>query len=177
VSGWNGNHERIFIHLKEFLFMPFIYVLIVVATVLSSLTGCSSVPVVAISKPSPNAQAEVLIFRDSAFIAGAVSLTVGTGDKAFAKISNSEYVSVYLPVGAQDIFVQARSADPTKVNLALQHGSRVCLRTSSSSSTLAKIALPVSLIATGYHFYLDEVPCPSAEELAKYLQVPVNYSN
>ena len=142
---------------------------------LALLVGCSSQPIVAIRKPSPTAQAEVVVFRESSFIAGGVSLAVGTGTTAFASISNSEYVSANLPAGKQDIFVQARTADPTRIPLTLQNGSRVCLRTSSSPSTLAKVAIPITLIFTGYHFYLDEVPCPSTDELSKYKQVPVNY--
>lgn len=142
----------------------------------ASLAGCASYPFTAIPMPSPTAQAEVVVFRESSFIAGGVSLTVGTGSSAFANISNSEYVSVNLPTGEQDIFVQARIANPTRVRLTLQPASRVCLRTIASPSTLAKVLVPVILMTTGYHFYLDEVPCPSAEELAKYKQVTVIYA-
>lgn len=149
---------------------------LVLLLALASLAGCSSLPIVAIPKPSTMSQAEVVIFRESSFIAGGVSLAVGTGNTAFASISNSEYVSANLPAGEQDIFVQARTADPTRVRVTLQQGSRVCLRTSSSSSTLAKVVVPITLIATGYHFYLDEVLCPSAEELSKYKQVHVSYA-
>lgn len=144
--------------------------------VLTSLAGCASRPITAIPKPSPSAQAEVVVFREYSFIAGAVSLTVGTGALAFATISNTEYVSVSLPTGEQDIFVQARTADPTRLRLTLQPSSRICLRTSASPSTLAKVLVPVTLMASGYHFYLDEVTCPTAEELAKYKQVLVTYS-
>jgi hypothetical protein len=140
------------------------------------LGGCSSQPIVAIPKPSETAQAEVVIFRESSFIAGGVSLAVGIGSTAFASLSNSDYVSVNLPSGEQEIFVQARKADPTKLKLRLQSGSRLCLRTSASPSTFAKVAVPIALIATGYHFYLDEVPCPSVEELSKYKQVPITYT-
>ena len=149
---------------------------LLLAAALALLTGCASQPLVAIPRPAATAQAEVLIFRESAFIAGGVSLAVGTGASAFAFISNSEYVSALLPVGEHEVFVQARAAEPTKVRLTLLHGSRTCLRTSSSSSTVAKVAVPILLIATGYHFFLDEVPCPSAEELVKYKQVSVNYA-
>lgn len=154
--------------------IPTTYLLV---TALASLAGCASQPLTAIRKPSPTAQAEVVVFRESSFIAGGVSLTVGTGSSAFASISNSEYVSVNLPTGEQDIFVQARTADPTRVRLALQAASRVCLRTSASPSTLAKVLVPVTLMASGYHFYLDAVPCPSAEELAKYKRVLVTYAD
>lgn len=161
--------------MKELAPMKYHYALLLVSA-LASLAGCSSLPIVAIPKPSPMAQAEVVVFRESSFIAGGVSLAVGTGNAAFAAISNSEYVSVNLSAGEQDLFVQARTADPTRVRLTLQPGSRVCLRTSSSPSTLAKVAIPITLIATGYHFFLDEVPCLSAEDFSKYKQVPVNYA-
>ncbi len=154
--------------------MKYPYAHLILAATLVSLAGCS-LPVVAIAKPSPTAQAEVIVFRESSFIAAGVSLTVGAGNVAFARISNSEYVSANLPAGEQDIFVQARSAEPTIVHLSLKHGSRVCLRTTSSSDTVAKVFVPITLMATGYHFDLDEVPCPSADGFAKYTQVPVNY--
>lgn len=140
------------------------------------LAGCASQPIVAIQKPSASAQTEVLVYRESSFIAGGVSLAVGTGSSAFASLSNAEYVLVNLPAGERDVFVQARSAEATRVRLNLQHGSRVCLRTSSSPSTVAKVALPITLAVTGYHFYLDVVPCPTAEVLSKYKQVAVAYS-
>ena len=138
--------------------------------------GCASQSVVAIPKPSPSARAEVLVFRDSSFIAAGVSLAVGTGSTAFAALSNLDYVIAEFSPGEREIFVQARTANPTRVQVKLQHGSRVCLRTSASPSTLAKVAVPVALIATGYHFYLDEVPCPTDAELAKYKLIAVPYA-
>jgi len=140
------------------------------------LVGCASQPVVAIPKPSPSARAEVLVFRESSFIAGGVSLAVGTNGAAFASLSNSDYVVADMSPGEQEIFVQARTAEPTRVKVKLQHGSRTCLRTSASPSTVAKVAVPIALIATGYHFYLDEVPCPSPAELAKYKLLSVSYA-
>lgn len=146
-----------------------------VAVLVTSLAGCASQPIVAIPKPPPSARAEVVVFRESSLIAGGVSLAVGANGSAFAALSNSDYVVADMAPGEREIFVQARSAEPTRVQVKLQHGSRVCLRTSASPSTVAKVAVPIVLIATGYHFYLDEVPCPSAEELAKYKLIPVSY--
>jgi H+/gluconate symporter-like permease len=143
---------------------------------LASLAGCASYSYTAIPMPPPTDQAEVVVFREPSFIAAGVSLTVGTGSSAFAYIWNSEYVSVNLPTGEQEIFVQASIANPTRVRLTLQPESRICLRTVASPSTLAKVLVPVILMATGYGFFLDEVPCPSAEDLAKFKQVTVNYA-
>jgi len=146
------------------------------AVAASFLAGCASRPIVAIPKPPAGSSAEFIVYRESSFIAGGVGLAVGTGKSAFAVLSNLEYVSIQLPAGAQDIFVQARTADPTRVALDLKAGSRVCLRTSSSPSAIAKAAMPIALITSGYHFYLDVVPCPSVEDLGKYKQVPVAYA-
>lgn len=148
-----------------------------VALALALLAGCASVPVVPLPRPADSARSEVLIYRESSFIASGVGLTVGTGAQAFAVLANSEYVQVSLPAGTQDIYVQARTAKPTRVALNLSHGARACLRTSASPSTAAKVLVPITLIATGYHFYLDEVPCPSADMLAKYKVVPVSYAS
>lgn len=140
-----------------------------------TLAGCASAPVRSLSRPQPGAAGEVLVYRESAFAAGAVGLTVGRGENAFAVLSNGEKVRAHLPAGEHEIFVQARSAEPSKVRVSVKPGATICLRTSSSPGTYAKVLVPITLIATGYHFYLDEVPCPAAPELAKYKDVQVTY--
>jgi len=140
-----------------------------------ALGACASAPLSPLSRPSPDAQGEVIVFRESAFVAGAVSLTVGSGADAFASIGNSEKVRAMFPTGERDIYVQARSAKPTRLRVVVNKNMPVCLRTSSSPSAYAKVIVPIVFMATGYHFYLDEVPCPPAEELAKYKDVPVAY--
>lgn len=139
------------------------------------LAGCASTPVSPLPRAAPDAQGEVVVFRESAFAAGGVDLTVGVGSVAYANIGNTEKVRALLPPGDHEIFVRARSSDPTKVRISLQKGAVVCLRTSSNPNTLAKVLVPVVLIATGYHFFLDEVPCPSADQLVKYKDVSVSY--
>ena len=140
-----------------------------------TLAGCASTPVQPLARPSSDMRGELVVYRESAFAAGAVGLTVGASGSAFAVLGNSEKVTALLPTGDHEVFVQARSAEPTKVRVNLRNGGRVCLRTSSSPSTYAKVLVPITLITTGYHFYLDQVPCPTEEDLAKYKDVPVAY--
>ncbi len=140
-----------------------------------ALAGCASVPVSPLSRPSPESQGEIVVFRESAFAAGGVALKVGSGTTTFAILENSEIVRAMFPVGEHEISVQARSADPSKVRITLEKSARVCLRTSANPNTYAKVVIPVTLMLTGYHFYLDQVPCPSPDELAKYKDVPVTY--
>lgn len=137
------------------------------------IAGCASNPTFPLVRPSARQQAEITIFRESALIAGGVTLTVGVDGKAFANLANDEKVKALVPAGDREIYVQARSGDPTKVKVSLAAGSSICLRTSSSPDTVAKVIIPITLMITGYHFYLDEVPCPSA--LDKYSNVAVAY--
>jgi hypothetical protein len=146
------------------------------ALILPFIAGCASQPISSISRPAATSQGEVVIYRESSFIAGAVALTVGVGPDAFAKIDNSEYVRVLLAPGQHEIFVRARMGDPTQVSISLARDARVCLRTSASLSALAKVIVPVTLMASGYHFYLDEVPCPKDADFEKYKLVSVNYA-
>jgi hypothetical protein len=108
-------------------------------------------------------------------VAGGVALKVGSGASAFANLENSEKVRAMFPAGEHEIFVQARSAEPTKVRITVEKTVPVCLRTSANPNTYAKVVIPITLILTGYHFYLDQVPCPPPAELAKYKDVPVTY--
>lgn len=146
---------------------------IVVAAIL--ISACASAPVVPLPRPAADAQGEVIIFRESAFVAGGFAVSVGSGSRAFATLSNSEKVRAAFPTGEHEIYVQARSAEPTRVRVTVRKGATVCLRTSSSPSTYLKVVVPIALMVTGYHFYLDELPCPPAEELSKYKDAPVSY--
>lgn len=150
----------------------------VLATLASSLIvlgGCTSSPTFPLVRPSPPQQAELAVFRDPAFAAGGVALAVGVDGVAFANLGNGDRVRALLPSGEHSICVQARSAQPTCLKVALASGTAAYLRTSASPGAYAKALVPVTLMATGYHFHLDEVPCPTANDLAKYGEVTVDY--
>lgn len=155
--------------------MPKTTLLPVILLAALALGGCASVPVTSLARPSMDAGGEVLVYRESAFAAGRVGLTVGVSGSAFAILGNSEKVRVMLPAGEHEIFVQARSADPSKARVTVQKGGTVCLRTSSNSDAYLKALIPITLAVTGFHFYLDKVPCPPEEELAKYKDIAVTY--
>lgn len=78
-----------------------------------------------ISRPSIDLQSEVLFFRESAFIAGGVPLTVGADGAAFAEVRNGHLVRALLAAGEHEIFVQARSAEPTKLQVVARAGSTI----------------------------------------------------
>ncbi len=139
------------------------------------LTSCASTPIVPLSKPAADTQGEVIVFREYAFAAGGMGLKVGAFDNVFAMLDNDEKVRASFPAGSHEFFVQARNAEATRLRIEVRKGTTVCLRASASSDTYLKAAVPVSLMLTGYHFYLSQVPCPPPEELAKYKDVEVRY--
>ena len=143
------------------------------------LASCASAPIVKPALPPESARAEVLVFRVSAFSAGGVALSVGVDAAVYAEIRNDEYVSVYVAPGNHAFFVQARSnGEPAAVSHDLKAGERRCLRTTADSMTnLARNVHPGNLMANGYGFALQEVPCPPADMLAKYGRVEVEYVN
>lgn len=140
------------------------------------LAGCANQPITALARPAPDNHGEVVIYRESSFVAGGVPLAVGADSNAFALIENSEYVRAQLTPGKHEIFVRAHSADPTRVNIDISRDGRVCLKAISSKDTLAKTLIPVFLMTSGYHFDLETVPCPSDAALKEYKRVAVNYA-
>ena len=141
----------------------------------ASLAACASNPTFPLSRPSSQQQAEVLIYRESSIIAAGVTLTVGVNGRAVANMSNNEKVRALLPAGAHEIYVQARSAAPTKINVKLEPGTSACFRAIASTSTLAKGLVPIVLMASGYEFNLGQVACPEKAYLDKYKEQPVSY--
>jgi hypothetical protein len=139
------------------------------------LAGCVSPAVVPLPIPDPAASAEVLVFRAYAFNAGGVTLSVGIGGQVFARLDNTEYVVATVPAGSVSVFVQARSAEATVVNLELKPKARTCLLTEAAGSNLAKVLFPPLLMASGYRFSLSEVACPDAAELGTYQKIDVQY--
>ena len=140
-----------------------------------ALAGCASTPISPLTRPSPEMQGEVIIFRESAFAAGGASLKVGTGTSVFATLNNTEKVRAMFPAGEHEFFVQARNGNPTRIRVTVEQMAPVCLRTSANPSAYIKAAVPIILALTGYDFYLDQVACPPPGELAKYKDVSVTY--
>lgn len=142
---------------------------------LAVLAGCSSMPIGRLKQTEPANRAEIVIYRESSFNAGGVSLVVGIDGEAFASLSNSDYAAAFISPGAYTAFVRARSAEPTTLKLEIKAGQRRCMKTIADSGNLAKVLVPALLIASGYRFTLEEVPCPSNGELAKLSKVNVEY--
>jgi hypothetical protein len=139
------------------------------------LAGCASSPVRPLQATDPATRAEVLVYREHALNAGAVSLTVGAGNDAFAVLEDQQFVIAELPAGRHVLFVRARSAEPTTREVQLAPGQRACFRALADPINIARALVPGWMLATGYRFMLDPAPCPSRRSSEAYEQVPVVY--
>ena len=128
--------------------------LIVLTPTFLLLAGCASIPLVSPKMPDVSNRAEIVIFRKSAFNAGGVGLSFGADEQAITTLGNADYASIFFASGTYKFFVRARSAEPTVLNLTLKTGDRRCLKTVPDSGNLAKAAVPIFLMASGYRFLL-----------------------
>ena len=116
------------------------YFLLSIAVLVTA--GCSSLPLSPLPSPDTSSRAEVLIYRAYAFNAGGVSLSVGIDGAAFAILGNSEYVTAWVAAGKHQVFVQARSADPTTLTVDARPRERVCLKTEADPATWERCCFP-----------------------------------
>ena len=132
-------------------------------------------PIGRLKQTDPENRAEIVIYRESSFNAGGVSLAVGIDGQAFATLGNSDYAAMFVRPGTYNFFVRARTAEPTTLKLEAKAGERRCLKTVADSTNVAKILIPIVLMASGYNFTLEEVKCQSESELAKLTRINVEY--
>lgn len=164
---------------KIFFTMKTIYGVLLILVV--CITGCVHGPysVTRLKIPDESNRAEVVVFRGPAALnAGSVLAAFGTADEFYVMLRRREYASLFLPPQTYQFYVRDIGRAPSiAVTVNLKANDRRCLKVSASSANFAKALVPIILMATGYSFYLEEVNCPSHEELENYSRVDVEYEN
>ncbi|MEJ6006173.1 hypothetical protein WG899_11485 [Paucibacter sp. AS339] len=142
------------------------------------MTSCSSMPLFPLPQTEDGQRAQVLVYRSPAFAAGGVSLTVGVDGKAFAYLSQSEYVIADLAPGERSLFVRARTGVPTTYPLSLVRGQRACLKATPESEDIFHQAFSGGAVlrSEGYAFYIVPITCPTADRLGQLTRVSVSYA-
>jgi hypothetical protein len=144
-----------------------------VATVL--LAACTPAHLTPLKAPTASERAELLVYRESAFNAGGVGLIFGADGQDYTALGNSQYAQVYLTPGPYQFFARSTQGDrPYVLPLNMATSQRICLKAYANPANLAKAVLPLAYYF-GHTFLLEQVACPTAEELAKYSQEPVEY--
>lgn len=134
--------------------------------------GCTPVH---ISSHEPAAEAnksELIVFRASAFNAGAYVVIFGADHKDFLELGNDTYAELRLFPKTYEFFVRTNDADrPYRLTIELKQNDRRCLETYPNPNRLLRLPLFFLGNWLGSNFLLREVDCPSSDKLASYLQL------
>ena len=145
------------------------------ATTLTLLAGCAPAHLTTLKKPQSTEQAEVLVYRESAFNAAAGSMIVGTDESDIVELYGDRFATILLPAGEHTFFARANGGDkPFKYKVSVAANQRTCIKGSPNPANYAKAFLPLSYYF-GNTFLLEQTTCPSKEELAKFEQVSIDY--
>lgn len=148
--------------------------------VLAFVVGCTPIQITPIEAPELTNRAEIVIHRESQFVASAVNMIFGANGNDYVKLSGGKYASIYLKPDSYEFFVRSDQADtPYVLNLELAANEVVCLRSfvSSSAAGVAILAGPIGyLVARKYStFNVEKSECLSDDELDKLKIRTVNY--
>ena len=134
-------------------------------------TGCTSVSknVELVTKNNEEI-ADLLVYRESAFQAGAVSLYIGKNDEYFLELANDEYGQVKIDAGKYVIQAKASGSPSSEIAIELKTNQTICLASKPNPEMLGAIAIPLvaNMVPT---FVLEQVTCPSEEVLNKFKRV------
>jgi hypothetical protein len=134
-------------------------------------TGCTSlsndVKLVTDSNKEP---AKLLVYREGAFQAGAVSLYVGKDDKYFLKLRNDQYGEVNIDAGSHTLLAKADASPSSELQVTLLPKERLCLASKPNPKMLGAVIIPLvaNMVPT---FVLEQIECPSSAVLSNYVQV------
>ena len=144
-------------------------VLIFIVTLVA--TGCTSLSNdVKLVTDSNKETAKLLVYREGAFQAGAVSLFVGKDDKYFLKLRNNQYGEVDIDSGSHILQAKAHASPSSETQITLLPKEKVCLASKPNPKMLGAIIVP--LVANMVpNFILEQVECPNSDVLSNYVQV------
>jgi len=151
--------------------------------------GCTPTParLTPLKVSDETQRSEVIVYRESAFNWATRKLVFGADGEDYVTLRNADYAQLYLSPKMYQFFVRSEYADrPYVLTATLNANDRKCMKAYANPAnwgTLPQVVdfvLPLPLVGTwvtfaGNRFLLEEVTCPSPEDLAKYSKVEVQY--
>ncbi|RUO18512.1 hypothetical protein CWE08_11385 [Aliidiomarina iranensis] len=134
-------------------------------------TGCTSISTDAQLVTNTNkGTASILVYRESAFQAGGVSLFVGKDDEYFMELRNNQYAQVEIDAGKHLIQAKASGSPPSSIDIELEENKTVCLAGKPNPEMAGAMLIPfvANMVPT---FTLEKVSCPSAEKLEELTRI------
>ncbi len=146
-----------------------------IVAICALFSGCAPAHLTTLKKPQDSVKAEVLVFREAAFNAGAGAMIVGINDQDIVELYGDRYATMQLSEGTHTFFARAMGGDqPFKLSVSLKSNEMTCIKGYPNSANLAKALVPMAFYF-GNTFLLETTACPPKEELAKFALVPVGY--
>ncbi len=135
------------------------------------LSGCTTVSKnVKLVTENSNEAAVLLVYRESAFQAGAVSLYIGKNDEYFLELANDEFGLVKIDAGKYFIQAKASGSPSSEIEVDLVANQTTCLASIPNPEMLGATIIPLvaNMVPT---FVLEKVTCPSEEALKNLSRV------
>lgn len=134
------------------------------------LSGCTTLSENVQLVSANTEPAHIIIYRTSAFQAGAVSMYLGENDQYFIKLRNDQYASVTLDSGKHVFQAKADASPSSELAITLKPHTKTCLMVEPNPDMLGAVMVPLiaNMVPT---FVLKNIACPNDEFLNDYQQV------
>ncbi|WP_339676512.1 hypothetical protein [uncultured Zhongshania sp.] len=132
---------------------------------LVALSGCTTLSKDYVLVTEGNDTSQLLVYRESSYQAGAVSLYVGEGDKYFLKLRNDQYSVIEINSGNHILQAKADASPASILEITLPPGETKCVASKPNQEMLGAVMIPIiaNMVPS---FLLEEKACPTPEILA-----------
>lgn len=112
-------------------------------------------------------QAELLVFREPALLAGGMGLYFGESDKYFFILENGEYSRVKIDAGEHVFQAKAHASPAFDLKVDVKTGKTTCIKGKANPKVAGVVLIPLvgNMVSS---FMLEEVECPSDDVLKSY---------
>jgi len=110
---------------------------------------------------------QLMVYRESGFMAGAVDAMFGENNMYFMKLSNGDFGRFKIDSGKHTFQVDVDGAPEFELEVTLIANSRTCVKIESNPKLAGAGFIPLMANITP-NFIMSEVPCSSIDNLDEY---------
>lgn len=110
---------------------------------------------------------ELLVYRESGFMAGAVDALFGKNNMYFIELSNGEFGRFKIDSGKHTFQVDVDGAPEFELEITLLADSKACVKIESNPKLAGASLIPLVANLTP-NFIMSEVPCSAISNLGEY---------
>ena len=134
---------------------------------LIGVSGCTTIHKDIQHVTNTQTSAELIVYRESGFMAGAVDAMFGENDKYFMELANGEFARFLIDSGKHTFQVDVDGAPEFELKVTLNPNSTTCIKVESNPK-LAGTALIPLVANLNPNFVMSEVDCPEQSYLKGY---------